>query len=42
VWWGARLAAIRVALEQVRSEALAELLADAWEHKGGHDRSLGS
>jgi hypothetical protein len=32
VWWGKRLAAVRVALECVGESELAELLADAWEH----------
>jgi hypothetical protein len=33
VWWGKRLAAVRVALERVGESELAELLADAWEQK---------
>ncbi|MDQ6819114.1 MAG: MmcQ/YjbR family DNA-binding protein [Actinomycetota bacterium] len=33
VWWGKRLAAVRVDLRQVPDELLAELLADAWEQK---------
>jgi hypothetical protein len=33
VWWGTRLAAVRVALRRVSAEALASLLADAWEAK---------
>ena len=33
VWWGRRLSAVRVDLDRVRSEVLAELLADAWEQK---------
>ena len=35
VWWGRRLAAVRVALEQVEERELAALLADAWERRGG-------
>lgn len=35
VWWGKRLAAVRVALALVGEHELGELLADAWEHKGG-------
>jgi hypothetical protein len=31
VWWGKKLAAVRVALRRARSKALAELLAEAWE-----------
>ena len=33
VWWGKRLAAVRVELGAVHSELLAELLEDAWERK---------
>jgi hypothetical protein len=33
VWWGKRLAAVRVDLRSVPEELLAELLADAWERK---------
>ena len=33
VWWGKRLAAVRVDLRCVRAEMLADLLADAWETK---------
>ena len=33
VWWGKRLAAVRVDLGRVDAEALAELLAEAWERK---------
>jgi hypothetical protein len=33
VWWGKRLAATRVALDRVDPDALAEMLADAWEGK---------
>jgi hypothetical protein len=33
VWWGKRLAAVRVDLRRVEPEALSELLADAWEGK---------
>jgi hypothetical protein len=33
VWWGKRLAAVRVDLGHVDAETLAGLLADAWEGK---------
>ena len=33
VWWGKRLAAVRVDLHQVDAGLLADLLADAWETK---------
>jgi hypothetical protein len=33
VWWGKRLAAVRVQLDQIGTGELAELLADAWEQK---------
>ena len=33
VWWGKRLAAVRVDLARVDAETLAGLLADAWEGK---------
>ena len=33
VWWGKRLAAVRVDLGRVDRETLASLLADAWEGK---------
>jgi hypothetical protein len=33
VWWGKRLAAVRVDLARVEQAALEELLADAWETK---------
>ena len=33
VWWGKRLAAVRVDLRRVDPEALARLLAEAWELK---------
>src|SRR5580692_4120015 len=35
VWWGTRLAALRVTLALVDESELGELLADAWESKGG-------
>jgi hypothetical protein len=35
-WWGKRLAAVSVSLDHADAELLAELLADAREHKGGH------
>jgi hypothetical protein len=33
VWWGTRLAAVRVDLRVAHEELLADLLADAWERK---------
>ena len=33
VWWGKRLAAVRVDLRRVDAKVLADLLADAWEGK---------
>ena len=33
VWWGKRLTAVGVTLPRADRESLAELLADAWEHK---------
>ena len=33
VWWGKRLAAVRVNLRRTSVEALSDLLADAWEEK---------
>ena len=33
VWWGKRLAAVRVKLERVDADVAAELLAGAWEEK---------
>jgi hypothetical protein len=44
VWWGKRLAAVRVTLPKAERGLLAELLADAWEGKaparlsGGDER----
>lgn len=35
VWWGSRLAAVRVTLAGAAERDLGELLADAWEGKGG-------
>ncbi len=35
VWWGKRLAAVRVTLALAGEEELRELLTDAWEHRGG-------
>ena len=35
VWWGKRLAAVRVALPRATERLLAGLLADAWEGKAG-------
>jgi hypothetical protein len=33
VWWGKKLAAVRVDLRRVQRETLASLLTDAWEGK---------
>jgi hypothetical protein len=33
VWWGKRLAAVRVNLSRVDAEKLRDLLTDAWETK---------
>jgi hypothetical protein len=33
VWWGKRLAAVRVTLSRVDADALENLLTDAWEGK---------
>lgn len=33
VWWGQRLAAVRVRLDRASERELGELLADAWEGK---------
>ncbi len=33
VWWGKRLAAVRVALPSASADLLRELLTDAWEQK---------
>ncbi|MDQ6816265.1 MAG: MmcQ/YjbR family DNA-binding protein [Actinomycetota bacterium] len=33
VWWGKRLAAVRVALRRASEELLSDLLSDAWEIK---------
>jgi hypothetical protein len=33
VWWGKRLAAVRVLLDRVAADELGALLADAWETK---------
>ena len=35
VWWGKRLAAVRVLLRDADRDLLHELLEDAWEGKGG-------
>jgi hypothetical protein len=35
VWWGKRLAAVRVELPGADAELLGELLTDAWEQKSG-------
>ena len=41
VWWGTRLAALRVTLALVDEGELGELLADAWESKGGRRETGG-
>jgi len=33
VWWGKRLAAVRVTLSATGADLLSDLLADAWERK---------
>lgn len=33
IWWGKRLAAVRVDLRRVEAETLAELLEEAWERR---------
>jgi hypothetical protein len=33
VWWGKRLAAVRVDLREISSEELADLLTDAWKRR---------
>ncbi|HUA44929.1 MAG TPA: MmcQ/YjbR family DNA-binding protein [Solirubrobacteraceae bacterium] len=33
VWWGKRLAAVRVTLSAARADLLSDLLADAWERR---------
>ncbi len=33
VWWGKRLAAVRVSLRRADAELLAALLSDAWENR---------
>lgn len=35
VWWGRRLAAVRVTLARTGTDQLRELLADAWERRAG-------
>jgi hypothetical protein len=40
VWWGKRLAAVRVDLRRADAELLAGLLADAWEGKAPKRLSL--
>ena len=35
VWWGRRLAAVRIDLRRADPELVSELLADAWERKRG-------
>jgi hypothetical protein len=41
VWWGKRLAAVRVDLRRVEAETLADLLEDAWE-RNAPKRLLGT
>jgi hypothetical protein len=38
VWWGTRLAAVRVDLRQADEELVGELLGDAWETKRSASR----
>ncbi len=40
VYWGKRLAAVRVDLRAAGEELLRELLADAWENKTGRPAAL--
>lgn len=35
VWWGKRLAAVRVTLPEADASLLSDLLADAWERRTG-------
>jgi hypothetical protein len=32
-WWGKRLSAVQVSLDRADAAFVADLLADAWEHK---------
>ncbi len=41
VWWGKRLAAVRVDLRRASKELLEELLTDAWERKRGNRSRAG-
>lgn len=41
VWWGKKLAAVRVDLRTASPELLAELLADAWERRAPATRPDG-
>jgi hypothetical protein len=41
VWWGRRLAGVRVDLDRADARLLAGLLADAWERKAGRALSDG-
>jgi hypothetical protein len=41
VWWGKRLAAVRVNLRRADGALAAELLADAWEHKAPKRLTVG-
>jgi hypothetical protein len=36
-WWGKRLAAVRVTLDQADPEQVVDLLREAWAGKGGRD-----
>ncbi len=42
VWWGKRLLAVQVDLDEVNANELAELLADAWEQKSPPRRAQSS
>lgn len=39
VWWGKRLSAVRIDLEQAAPGLVTELLADAWERRAGRPLS---
>lgn len=38
LWWGKRLVGVRIALAAADSEAVCELLQDAWRHKSARRR----
>jgi hypothetical protein len=37
-WWGKRLAAVQVTLDSAEAKLVADLMADAWEHKAPANR----